>query len=90
MINYHNKIFRPISNTENGETSESTVFKYQQDGSIVRSEYSGGIRSKALFVIIIIEITLCTILVSGTFPRDLLRALISACAISLNCFKVRN
>jgi hypothetical protein len=42
MINYHNKKFRPISNTENGETSEETVFVYQQVGSILTSEYSGG------------------------------------------------
>jgi len=42
IIDYDNKIFRPISNTENGETSDSTVFKYQQDGSILSSEYSGG------------------------------------------------
>ncbi|WP_428225310.1 n-acetylglutamate synthase [Flavobacterium sp.] len=42
MINYHGKIFRPISNTENGETSTETVFKYQQVGNILSSEYSGG------------------------------------------------
>jgi hypothetical protein len=42
MINYNGKIFRPISNTENGETSNETVFKYQQVGNILTSEYSGG------------------------------------------------
>ena len=42
MINYHGKIFRPISNSENGETSNETVFKYQQFGNILTSEYSGG------------------------------------------------
>jgi hypothetical protein len=42
MINYHGKIFSPISNTENGETSNETVFKYQQIGNILTSEYSGG------------------------------------------------
>lgn len=42
MINYHNKTFRPISNTENGETSAETVFVYQQTGNILTSEYSGG------------------------------------------------
>ena len=42
MINYNNKIFRPISNTENGETSSETVFCYKQVDNILTSEYSGG------------------------------------------------
>lgn len=42
MINYNNKVFRPISNTENGETSGDTIFHYKQEGNIVTSEYSGG------------------------------------------------
>jgi hypothetical protein len=42
MINYNNKIFRPISNTENGETSNETKFHYKQVGNILSSEYSGG------------------------------------------------
>lgn len=42
MINYDQKIFRPISNTENGETSHDTVFVYRQNGSVLTSAYSGG------------------------------------------------
>ena len=42
MINYNNKIFKPVSNTENGETSSETAFHYKQNGSILTSEYSGG------------------------------------------------
>lgn len=42
MINYNDKIFKPISNTENGETSNETIFKYRQMGNILTSEYSGG------------------------------------------------
>jgi hypothetical protein len=42
MINYNNKTFCPISNTENGETSHETVFLYKQTGNILTSEYSGG------------------------------------------------
>jgi len=42
MINYDQKIFRPISNTENGETSNETVFVYKQMGNILTSAYSGG------------------------------------------------
>lgn len=40
-MNYHDKIFRPISNTENGETSNETLFHYKQVGNILTSEYSG-------------------------------------------------
>lgn len=42
MIDYNGKIFRPISNTENGETSSDTVFHYQQSGNILTSDYAGG------------------------------------------------
>lgn len=42
MINYHNKQFRPVSNTDNGETSAETVFHYRQEGRILTSDYSGG------------------------------------------------
>lgn len=42
MINYDGKIFRPIKSTENGETSNQTLFIYKQVGNILTSEYSGG------------------------------------------------
>ena len=42
MINYNDKKFRPISNTENGETSSETIFHYRQINNILTSEYSGG------------------------------------------------
>ena len=41
-INYNNKKFKPIKNSENGETTEETIFVYKQDGKIVTSEYCGG------------------------------------------------
>ena len=41
-MNYHNKKFKPVNNTDNAETSEDTVFLYQQNGRILTSEYSGG------------------------------------------------
>ena len=49
-ISYHNKKFRPVSNSENGETSAETVFHYQQDGNILTSEYSGGKIKKGLLI----------------------------------------
>lgn len=42
MIDYNDKVFKPIENTENGETSGETVFLYKQFGNILTSEYSGG------------------------------------------------
>ena len=41
-MHYNDKNFRPISNTENGETSNKTLFHYKQVGNILTSEYSGG------------------------------------------------
>jgi hypothetical protein len=41
-MNYHNRKFRPISNTENGDTSSDTIFEYCQKGNILTSTYSGG------------------------------------------------
>jgi hypothetical protein len=41
-MNYNQKKFRPISNSENGETSNETLFQYKQVGNILTSEYSGG------------------------------------------------
>lgn len=41
-MNYNNKKFRPIVNSENGETSAETIFVYKQEGNILTSTYSGG------------------------------------------------
>ncbi|WP_281541122.1 n-acetylglutamate synthase [Maribacter aestuarii] len=41
-MNYDKKRFRAIQNTENGETSEETIFEYKQSGDILTSEYRGG------------------------------------------------
>lgn len=41
-MNYNNKIFKAVSNTENGETTEETLFHYQQEEEILTASYSGG------------------------------------------------
>lgn len=41
-MNYNNKRFRPLKNTENGETTEDTIFHYRQKESILTSDYKGG------------------------------------------------
>jgi len=53
MINYNNKIFNPVFNSENGEVDLSMQFVYKQSGNIVTSSYSGGkIRSGHLIAIV--------------------------------------
>ncbi len=42
MINLHNKKFRAIKNSANGEISEETFFDYQQQNAVVTANYSGG------------------------------------------------
>jgi hypothetical protein len=42
MFNYHNKTFRSLSNTSNGEVGNETFFYYQQSGNIVTASYKGG------------------------------------------------
>jgi hypothetical protein len=42
MFNYHNKQFRAVSNTPNGETSAQTIFHYRQEGNIIAADYAGG------------------------------------------------
>jgi hypothetical protein len=42
MIDYNNRVFRAIQNTENGEISAETLFPYKQTGDILTSEYQGG------------------------------------------------
>jgi hypothetical protein len=41
-INYDNKIFSSVENTENGEVNEKTIFHYHQNNEIIWAEYSGG------------------------------------------------
>lgn len=41
-LHYHNRRFRPVSQSANSETNAETVFVYRQEGRIVTSEYSGG------------------------------------------------
>lgn len=41
-VNYNNKRFRPLSNTDNGEVDDEVIFHYYQKGNILTSSYSGG------------------------------------------------
>ena len=41
--NLEGKIFRSVTNTQNGEVGVETVFYYRQDGELVSAEYRGGI-----------------------------------------------
>lgn len=41
-INYNNRRFVSVSNTENGEVSDDIIFEYKQEEDIVSSIYRGG------------------------------------------------
>ncbi|WP_456865313.1 n-acetylglutamate synthase [Galbibacter sp. BG1] len=43
LINYNNRVFKAISNSENGQTSKETIFYYKQEGNILTATYSGGV-----------------------------------------------
>jgi len=42
MINYNGKIFKPVSFSNNSETSSETIFHYYQTGDVLTATYSGG------------------------------------------------
>lgn len=41
-INFNNKTFSLVVNSENGQVNNETIFKYQQDGDLVTADYYGG------------------------------------------------
>ena len=41
-INYNDRFFAPVSNTDNGEVGSATVFHYRQRGDVVWATYEGG------------------------------------------------
>lgn len=41
-INYNGRSFKPVSTSDNGETSEETIFQYKQTENILSAVYSGG------------------------------------------------
>lgn len=49
-INYNNKTFAAVSNTDNGEVSKKTLFKYRQEENIVWAEYLGGEIKKGFLI----------------------------------------
>lgn len=40
-INYNNRKFKPISNSDNGEVSSEMIFHYKQNGNIISCSYQG-------------------------------------------------
>ena len=41
-MNYHNKKFRAVNNSENGEVDANMIFHYEQLGNILSCTYTGG------------------------------------------------
>lgn len=42
FVNYNGRSFRTLTNSDNGEVTEDTVFRYHQQGRMVWAEYEGG------------------------------------------------
>lgn len=42
MINYHGRLFRPVSLDGEGDVSSDTIFRYSQRGDLLTADYSGG------------------------------------------------
>ena len=42
MINLDKKVFKALSNSENGEVGDDTFFYYSQKDNIISAEYNGG------------------------------------------------
>ena len=41
-IDYNGKLFKAVSNSENGEISDEVIFKYKQVGNVLTCTYKGG------------------------------------------------
>lgn len=41
-INFNNKRFSLVENSENGKVNSDTIFEYQQSGNLVTADYHGG------------------------------------------------
>jgi hypothetical protein len=41
-IDFNNKTFALVENSENGKVNAATIFKYKQEGNLVTADYSGG------------------------------------------------
>jgi hypothetical protein len=41
QIDYNNRKFKPVSNSDNGEVSTDMVFQYQQVGNVLTCTYNG-------------------------------------------------
>ncbi len=42
FVNYDGRAFRTLTNSDNGEVTEETVFRYRQQGRMVWADYEGG------------------------------------------------
>jgi len=54
-INFDNRTFRSISNSETGEVGGDTVFYYHHEGGVVWAEYSGGEIVRGMLIATLLE-----------------------------------
>ena len=41
-INFNNKVFSLVQNTDKGRVDSETIFEYKQNGNLVTADYFGG------------------------------------------------
>jgi len=41
-IDFNNKVFSLLENSENGKVNSETIFEYKQKGNLVTADYYGG------------------------------------------------
>ncbi|WP_171036995.1 hypothetical protein [Maribacter algarum] len=41
-FDFNNKTFSLVENTDNGNATSETIFKYKQEGNLITAEYNGG------------------------------------------------
>ena len=46
MINYNDRKFSPVSNSDNGEVDNETIFHYRQEGNVLTCNYQGNLIQK--------------------------------------------
>ena len=54
-VDYNDRLFSPVVNTDNGEVNSSTVFHYRQRGNVVWATYEGGDVSFGILIATVAE-----------------------------------
>lgn len=70
-INFNNKTFSLITNSENGKVNSETIFEYKQNGNFVTADYYGGTIRYGKIIAILNETQLNMLYQCITFDNEL-------------------